>query len=101
MKVKVGQLKTHLSSYLKAIQENGEPLEVCVREDPVALLSPIHRLPDNLGEDRKDWENRLRNAGLGVRSWSTPANRSPLPEPVNGLEESSNPVMAMRQERDW
>ena len=32
MKVRVGQLKTYLSRYLKDIRETGEPIEVCVRE---------------------------------------------------------------------
>lgn len=40
IKVKVGQLKTHLSRYLKNIKETGEPIEVCVREDTVANLTP-------------------------------------------------------------
>ena len=37
MKVKVSELKTHLSSYLKNINEAGE-IEVCLREEPVAYL---------------------------------------------------------------
>jgi len=40
MKVKVGQLKTHLSRYLKDVKETGESIEVCVREDTVAYLTP-------------------------------------------------------------
>ena len=40
MRVKVSKLKTHLSSYLKNLDQAGE-IEICLREDPVAYLVPV------------------------------------------------------------
>lgn len=37
MKVKVGELKTNLSNYLRRVRDNGEEIEVCIREEAVVL----------------------------------------------------------------
>ncbi len=39
MKVKIGELKTHLSKYVQSVRDGGEPIEVCVRGKTVAYLT--------------------------------------------------------------
>jgi len=66
VKISVVDLKTNLSKVLREIQSNGETLEVCVRESPVAYLTPI--LPKNEEaspmQDIRRLTNRLHDSGL-------------------------------------
>ena len=43
MKVKIGELKDQLSHYLRIVRETGQDVEVCVRDEPVAMLQSIER----------------------------------------------------------
>jgi antitoxin (DNA-binding transcriptional repressor) of toxin-antitoxin stability system len=43
MRVKIGELKDQLSHYLRLVRETSQDLEVCVRDEPVALLQSIDR----------------------------------------------------------
>lgn len=61
MKVRIGELKTHLSSYLRKIEESGEPVEVCVRERTVAYLTPVREKCES-GDDTLI--ARLQRAGI-------------------------------------
>jgi antitoxin (DNA-binding transcriptional repressor) of toxin-antitoxin stability system len=41
MKANVADLKAHLSEYLRQVTETGEPIAVCVRNQPVAELRAL------------------------------------------------------------
>lgn len=41
MTVNVADAKAHLSEYLRKLQETGEPITICVRNEPVAELKAI------------------------------------------------------------
>lgn len=99
MKVKVSELKTHLSRYLKEIEEKGT-IEVCLREEPVAYLVAAGASGQG---DPKELEHKVRTAGLILHS----ASRERLPMPRRGPEvagdgrEDISTVEAMRRERDY
>jgi antitoxin (DNA-binding transcriptional repressor) of toxin-antitoxin stability system len=65
MKVKVRQLKTHLSRYLQMLKETGEEVEVCVREETVARLVPLRRRVElNDLKGKAELAERLRAQNL-------------------------------------
>jgi prevent-host-death family protein len=101
MKVKVGQLKAHLSKYLREVQETGEPIEVCVREKPVAYLTPISDVAADELQERKVLEEKLKLRGIKVVQWGQ--NRGPLPKPGKPGDGKTieNTIVAMREEKDW
>ena len=41
MKMNIAELKAQLSKVVRELQESGDAVEVCVRERPVAYLTPI------------------------------------------------------------
>ena len=41
MKANVADLKAHLSEYLRKLEETGEPITVCIRNEPVAELRAL------------------------------------------------------------
>lgn len=99
MKVKVGQLKAHLSRYLREIQETGESLEVCVRETPVAYLTPI-------GEEKEenpppDLVKAMAADGIRIVQWGCKKDFVPTPRPAGDGKTFKNTVVAMREEKDW
>ena len=101
MKVKVGQLKAHLSKYLKTVRETGEPIEVCLREEGVAYLTPV-RGKDAGGVDvEKDLEARLQGVGLLVTQWRTAGIFEPRPGKAGDGKKMANSIVSMRKERDW
>jgi len=102
MKVKTGQLKAKLSSYLHKVQEEGASYVVCDRERPVALLCPLDQVPAG------DWARRrqallaqARAAGLHL----TIPSRSPVrpkPDPQPAPVSCKTPaVQSMRSGKDW
>ena len=58
MKVKIGELKDQLSHYLRIVRETGQEVEVCVRDEPVAMLQSMEHAqrtpPDALAAKLKD-----------------------------------------------
>ena len=65
MRVKIGELKDQLSHYLRLIRETSQDVEVCVRDEPVALLQSIDRAvrtPQEVVVARL--RSRLMNHGL-------------------------------------
>ncbi len=96
MKVKVGELKTQLSKYLRKLEEDGEPIEICVRETPVAYMTPVGRP----GKDRE--AQRLEAVGIRVTQWGTdgPVEIAP-PQIRKQPTEDFNSVESMRRERNW
>lgn len=101
MKVKVGQLKAHLSRYLREIQDSGETLEVCVRETPVAYLKPI--VEDLLLEEGPPAElvKALESDGVRIVQWGRKSDFVPTPRPAGDGKFIKNSVVAMREEKDW
>lgn len=102
MKVKVGQLKAHLSHYVRSVQENQEPIEVCVREKPVAYLIPIRKQTGDASGLDEDLMDRLRASGITA----TPPRRpkgdwTPRPGRARDGREPENTVVAMRGEKAW
>lgn len=101
MKVKVGQLKAHLSKYLKSVEETGEPIEVCVREKGVAYLTPLPGKNEaDLNRD-KQLEARLQAVGLCVTQWGCSSGFEPKPGKPGDGKKIANTILALRGERDW
>jgi len=103
MKVKVGQLKTHLSQYLREIEETGESIEVCVRERPVAYLTPMIK-NDMCAKSAPSPElvKSLAVNGIRIVQWGGKMNDFvPTPRPAGDGRQIENSVVAMREERDW
>jgi len=101
MKVKVGQLKTHLSKYLREVQETGEAIEVCVREKPVAYLTPIEDAGSVEDRRRKEIEDKLAGSGIVISQWGNKSDFVPAPRPAGDGKKIENTIVAMRQEKDW
>ncbi|MCC5847285.1 MAG: type II toxin-antitoxin system prevent-host-death family antitoxin [Verrucomicrobia bacterium] len=103
MKVKVGQLKAHLSQYLREMEASGEPIEVCVRERPVAYLTPIME-KDNHAESGPPPElvKSLAANGIRIVQWGGEDDDFvPTPRPAGDGKQIENSVVAMREEKDW
>ena len=66
MQVKSAELKTHLSHYLRLVQETGEDIEVCVRETPVAYLTRTKEAPMNTAQqlETRQLEAAFQTVGL-------------------------------------
>ena len=101
MKVKVGELKTHLSKYLRQLKQDEERIEVCVREDTVAYLTSAKAKPTNNAEKRRIAQ-QLASAGIEVSQWgangiSAPENGGTCSRPAEG----PNSVESIRRERSW
>ncbi|NBR69775.1 MAG: hypothetical protein EBS59_01105 [Verrucomicrobia bacterium] len=102
MKVKTGQLKAKLSSYLQRVQEEGASYVVCDRDRPVALLCPLDQIPGN------DWSRRrmtllaqAREAGLQLSIPSRSPAKPRLVPQKPPLPSKSPTVASMRQGRSW
>lgn len=100
MKVKVGELKTHFSKYIRELEDNDEPIEVCVREETVAYLVSAK---DERRAPHKDARlmQRLEAVGIRVSQWGGPAE--PL-RPVGMSEKpvgGPNSIESIRGERNY
>jgi antitoxin (DNA-binding transcriptional repressor) of toxin-antitoxin stability system len=102
MKVKTGQLKAKLSSYLHRVREEGASYVVCDRDRPVALLCPLDQIPGN------DWSRRrmtllaqAREAGLQLSIPSrSPAKPRLAPQQAPLMAKGAT-VASMRKNRNW
>jgi len=104
MRVKVAELKTHLSKYLRQIEQDGEPIEVCVREDSVAYLTPA-RTHDSTRPKKQQLAQQLQAVGIQVSQWGVeaPADLSPQ-GPLGSCDNPAggrNSVESIRRERNW
>ena len=103
MRVKIGELKAKLSSYLKLVRESGESIEVCAREDPVAYLVPLGREGDSeAARGVEELRERLAVRGL-VLGGGPVAEKPRRPDPSlagDGREDVMS-VERMRESRDW
>jgi len=100
MKVKTGDLKTNLSRYLREMRATGNPIEVCVREETVAYLTPASF--DSEGQAaREELSSRLAAGGITVTRWGSKPTYQPKPGCPRDGRNTENSVLAMRREKDW
>lgn len=98
MKVKVGELKTHFSKYIRELEDSDEPIEVCVREETVAYLVSAK---DERRTPHKDARlmQRLEAAGIKVSQWGRSAeslvSMGTCEKPAGG----ANSIETIRRER--
>ncbi|HMO52717.1 MAG TPA: hypothetical protein PKE26_16110 [Kiritimatiellia bacterium] len=104
MKVKINQLKTHLSRYVKELGQSGEPIEVCLREETVAYLTPAGSAhgPGQSGVDPQQRRAALESVGLRWRPTPpTAASFSPAPGLAGDGRSDVDSVSVIRSGRDW
>lgn len=102
MKVKVGQLKTHLSRYLKNVRDTGEPIEVCVREDTVAYLTPYAPQGEaSMSQPDSDLVQQLEADGISVTHWACKPNPTIKPGSCAAPTKGVNSVESIRAEKNW
>lgn len=105
MRVKTADLKNNLSRYLRLVRESGEGIEVCLREEPVAMLIPTPTGPRTAmaAQARSELQRRLGAAGLLLSV--EPVATGPLPQVAasraGDRRTDVRTVEAMRSERDW
>lgn len=100
MKVKVGDLKTHFSKYLRDLEGSDEPIEVCVRENTVAYL--VSAKAEKKGNDNKArLTQHLEAAGINVSRWGIPPEPLRLPGRCKNPAGGPNSVETIRQERNY
>ena len=106
MRVKVAELKSRLSHYLREVGESGQDIEICVRETPVAYLV-ARRKEAALDPAEQAEAARLREAlaAAGLALDSAPVITGPLPpvRPILVAKGSSQTttVSRIRREREW
>ena len=102
MKVKTGQLKAKLSSYLQRVQEEGASYVVCDRDRPVALLCPLDQIPGNdwsrrrmtlLAQAREAGPATLDSLSLTRQTPSCPATSPPDGEGRDGRLDAKEPKL--------
>jgi antitoxin (DNA-binding transcriptional repressor) of toxin-antitoxin stability system len=105
MKVKIGELKTHLSKYLRQMQESREPIEVCMREEPVAYLAPLVEKAPGAEQSRALQQARLAEVGLslanGCGAVVRPREFEPAPSPPGDGRRGVDTVREMRESKDY
>ena len=103
MRVKVGQLKTHFSKYLRRLKESREPIEVCLRDQPVAYLVP-YDADDRGAGDARLLQQRLAAVGLSLADAAgvvlSPAAFTPAPAPPGDGRQGVDTVREMRESKD-
>jgi antitoxin (DNA-binding transcriptional repressor) of toxin-antitoxin stability system len=106
VKVKVADLKAHLSQHLRQLRETGNPIEVCVRENPVAYLTRAEAgVPDVAGaRAAEELRLRLRAAGLTLVAAGAAGKRG-LPRLKASIAGDGRTnlatVTALRAAKDW
>jgi prevent-host-death family protein len=101
MKVKIAELKTHLSKYVQSVREGGEPIEVCVREQTVAYLTKVEAYrPSSLAGER-DLAERLQRKGLLLVKAGHLSTRRLEPGLPGDGKNPANSVVTIRNEKEW
>lgn len=99
MKMKIGELKTHLSKMVKEVNASQEPLEVCVREETVAYLVPVSKeAPKQIDSEL---EGKIKQSGLTITQVGRKKGKLPRPVKSKKGEYTANTVVRMREEKDW
>ncbi|MCB1207904.1 MAG: hypothetical protein KDK97_01195 [Verrucomicrobiales bacterium] len=107
MQVKTGELKTHLSHYLRHVQETGEEIEVCVREQPVAYLTRAKDDPMKATHqiERRQLETAFQTVGLTLvkpaLNVSGSARLRPQPQFAGDGRTDVDSTAEMRSQRDY
>jgi prevent-host-death family protein len=99
MKVKVADLKNNLSYYLRRVRDEHERIEVCVRDEPTALLVPVET-PDN---EEPRLRKELAATGLAMTPPTRPGQTLPNITPAMAADGDTgcSSVVEMRREKDW
>ncbi len=101
MKVKIGELKTHLSRYVQQLRSGGERVEVCVREETVAYLTAADATLPLDDAEKESLEAQLEANGLGLSQWATRSAEYGGPGRAKDGASPENSVVAIRKEKDW
>lgn len=105
MRVKVADLKAHLSRHLRHVQETGETLQVCVRENPVAYLTPAGAAAPDAAELKATdvLRERLRSAGLRLAEPISRTRALPVIQAATAGDGRTDlaTVAALRAAKDW
>lgn len=99
-KVKIGELKTHLSKYLRELEGSDEPIEVCVREDTVAYLSSA-KAEERENPDSARLKRSLEAAGVTVSQWGCPGEPLRSPGRCDAPAGGPNSIETIRRERNY
>lgn len=100
MKVKIGELKTHLSKYLRDLEGTDEPIEVCVREETVAYLRSA-KVEDRGNPNSARLSRRLEAAGITVSQWGYDTEPLGSPGRCENPAGGPNSVETIRQQRNY
>lgn len=101
MRVKIAQLKTHLSKYVQSLRDGGEPIEVCVRDQTVAYLTRPGDRQHLDSREQNDLAKRLERRGLHLQQRGRVSTRILTPgEPGDGRD-VENTILAIRSQKDW
>lgn len=105
MQVKSAELKTHLSHYLRLVQETGEDIEVCVRETPVAYLTRTKEPAMNTAQhlETRQLEAAFQTVGLALAAPTVlpTTRRLPMPTSAGDGRTDVDTTQEMRRQRDW
>lgn len=101
MKVKVGQLKANLSRYLKDVRDTGDPIEVCLREETVAYLTPSTPSGTSAPQPNMELERKLKTDGISVSRWGRKPSANLKPGSCASPAKGFNSVESIRAEKNW
>jgi antitoxin (DNA-binding transcriptional repressor) of toxin-antitoxin stability system len=109
MQVKTAELKTHLSHYLRLVQETGEDIEVCVRDTPVAYLTRTKEVSMNSTQQNvsRQLEAAFQTVGLtlvapaGAPAGLPSPRRLPTPNISGDGRTDVATIQETRRQRDW
>jgi len=107
MKVKTADLKANLSSYVRKVRETGEPVEILLREEAVAYLTPVSGEKKQTVQEIqgvKALERDLADIGLTcqmARPGSKPSDVVPAPVVAGDGRTDLSTIEAIRSEKDW
>ena len=104
MKVKTAELKANLSRYVRKVRETGETIEILLRDETVAYLTPaVTAKPIDQQEqaERLRLERAFAGAGLECEWSSEPHLSRPSPTLAGDGYSDVNSTEAIRAEKNW
>jgi antitoxin (DNA-binding transcriptional repressor) of toxin-antitoxin stability system len=99
MKVKMADLKTHLSKHVQSVRRGDGPIEVCLREEVVAYLTPVGEA--GVTAHSQGLRDRLAAQGLLLSQLGRLSDRRLTPALPGDGRKTGNTVLEMRAEKDW
>ncbi len=104
MRVKTAELKANLSRYVRQVRETGEAVEILLRDETVAYLTPVlaeGKVCAAEQAERLQVERAFAAAGLACE-WSSQDQLSrPNPTLAGDGSTAINSIAAMRAEKKW